>query len=119
IKPQNKKIMEARHEIKTWTLEIPYANTAGRNNAKKLGAKWDPERKVWTVKTSEYKLDLRNLWKFVKHDVEEAVVEDNAVAKRVFSKGRVDSGMGFYMADTPRNWDLVYKLGYDAIEFTN
>lgn len=31
----------------------------------------------------------------------------------------VNSGSGFCMADTKRNWNLVNKYGYDAIEMTD
>jgi hypothetical protein len=105
---QNTTTMETnRNTIKTWTLNIPFANTAGRNNAKKLGATWNPNTKMWTVETSEYKLDLRNLWKFV------ATESANVVNAE---KTTVDSGAGFAMENTVANRRLVNKYGFDAIE---
>lgn len=97
-----------RNEIKTWTLEIPYANTAGHKNAKKIGAKWNPDTKVWIVKTSEYKLDLKNLWKFVKEEDETHLTETK--------EETVDMGVGFPVPNNNRAKALVQKYGFDAIE---
>lgn len=41
------------------------------------------------------------------------------VVKSENHSNRVDSGLGFYMENTRRNWDLCSKYGYDAIEMTN
>lgn len=98
-------------ETKVFTLRIPFANTAGRNNAKKLGAKWDADRKVWTVETTEKKIDLRNLSNFV----EESENKEEAIVTPA-TTNTVDSGCGFYMQNTPGNWALVNKYGFDAIE---
>src|SRR5690606_15646009 len=35
------------------------------------------------------------------------------------TENSVDSGCGFYMRDTKRNWNLVQKYGFDAIEITD
>lgn len=102
-------------EIKKFTLSIPYANTAGRNNAKKLGAKWDSDRKVWTVETTEKKIDLRNLSKFV---VEESI-NTPISAPAVEPAKTVDSGCGFRMSNTAANWAKVNRYGFDAIEMVD
>jgi hypothetical protein len=60
--------MTTSNEIKKFTLVIPFANTSGRNNAKKLGAIWNPSKKVWEVSTTEAKMSQRNLWKFVSEE---------------------------------------------------
>ena len=60
--------MSNLEEIKKFTLVIPFANTAGRNNAKKLGAKWNSNQKNWEVYTTGAKMSQRNLWKFVSEE---------------------------------------------------
>lgn len=101
-------------KTENFTLSIPFANTAARKNVKKLGGQWNADRKVWTVETTEKKIDLRNLSKFVVDGENKEVAPATAP-----TPATVDSGCGFRMQDTPRNWALVNKYGFDAIEMAD
>lgn len=53
------------HVAKTWILSIPFGDASARNRAKQAGATWNADKKVWVVTTTPYKLDVRNLVKYV------------------------------------------------------
>jgi hypothetical protein len=94
--------------VKIFTLEIPFANTTARNNAKKLGAKWDANNKVWTVETTEYKLRLRNIDRFIQ--------EPKAATATIEAPKTLDLGVGFPVQNNAKAISNAYKFGYDAIE---
>ena len=49
---------------------------------------------------------------------EPSIVEKNQQI-RYYDGKTVNSGCGFFMKDTKKNWNLVDKYGYDAIEMTD
>lgn len=73
--------MTTSSEIKKFILVIPFANTSGKANARKLGATWDSNNKVWEVSTTEAKMSQRNLWKFVQEEEENTPVKEVEVER--------------------------------------
>lgn len=64
---KTKTIMKTTDTIQKFILEIPYSNASARNRAKKAGAKWNANEKVWEIETTMYQLDnVRNLASFIK-----------------------------------------------------
>ena len=88
-------------QVQKFTLSIPYKNASARSRAKKAGAKWNSEHKVWEIETTMYKLDnVRNLAQFI--------------VKEHGKSDIYDTGLGFYAHESERA--RVNRLGYDAIE---
>jgi hypothetical protein len=87
----------------TYTLAIPFNNASARTRAKKAGATWNADRKVWILTTDRFRF-YPNLAEFVVS--EQAQVEP----------ATIESGAGFKMENTAANIARVNRLGFDAIE---
>lgn len=88
-------------ETQKFTLAIPYSNKSAQARAKKGGARWNGNSKVWEVETTLRKLEIRSLDEFI---------VDNKAEK-------IDMRVGFMVDNNPAEIARVNRLGYDAIEF--
>jgi len=93
-------IQELSAEKEVFTLSIPYNSKSARKEAKEMGAKWNPETKVWLLECTRE--DVGYSMYLEKYLVNNAVVSDKKEGN--FGTGCVTT------------YAKAMKYGYDAIE---
>jgi hypothetical protein len=62
-------------------------------------------------------IDNKYVFLIKENPINKHIIKDEKEKQiRNYNNKTIDSGYGFYMKDTKKNWNLVDKFGYDAIE---